>query len=73
MRDENKEKKLPQFSKDGSIHVTDEVINTVTHMAGAIFSLLGTVLLIVLSAEQGKVWHIVSFSIYGFSLIFLFL
>lgn len=73
MKDENKHKQLPELSKDGSIHVTDEVINTVTHMTGAIFSLLGTVLLIVLSAEQGKPWHIVSFSIYGFSLIFLFL
>lgn len=73
MRDEDKEAKLPPFSKDGSVHVTDEIINTVTHMIGAIFSLLGTVLLIVLSSEQGKVWHIVSFSIYGFSLIFLFL
>lgn len=65
-------KNLPERSKDGSIHVTDEVINTVTHLAGAIFSLLGTVLLIVFSATDGKVWHVVSFSIYGFSLITLF-
>ncbi len=61
------------LSKDGSRHVTDEVINTVTHMAGAIFSLLGTVLLITLSAAAGKIWHIVAFSLYGFSLVLLFL
>ncbi len=66
-------KDLPPRSKDGSIHVTDEVINTVTHLAGTIFAVLGTVLLIVFSAAQGKVWHIVSFSVYGFSLILLFL
>ena len=67
------EKKLPPFSKDGSVHVTDEVINTMTHMSGAIFSLLGMVLLIVLSAQSGKVWSIVAFSIYGGSLVLLFL
>ena len=73
MTDDSEEKKLPPFSKDGSIHVTDEVVNTVTHMTGAIFSFLGMVILIVLSAEMGKPWHIVSFSIYGLSLILLFL
>ncbi len=73
MIDDSEEKKLPPFSKDGSIHVTDEVINTVTHMTGAIFSFLGMVILIVLSAELGKPWHIVSFSIYGLSLMLLFL
>lgn len=44
MTDNNDKKKLPSRSKDDSIHVTDEVINTVTHMTGAIFSLLGMVL-----------------------------
>ncbi len=63
----------PSLSKDGSIHVTDEVINTVTHMAGAVFSFLGAVLLIVLAASKGDPWKIVSFSVYGFSLILLFL
>ena len=55
MTEDDNKKKLPPRSKDGSIHVTDEVINTVTHMIGAIFSLLGMVLLIVLSAELGKI------------------
>ena len=64
---------MEKLSKDGSIHVTDEIINTVTHTAGAAFSLLGMVLLIVLSAVQGKVWHIVGFSLYGISLFMLFL
>jgi hemolysin III len=42
-------------------------------MAASIFSLLGTVLLIVYSSTAAKPWHIVSFSIYGFSLVSLFL
>ncbi len=64
---------MENLSKDGSFHVTDEIFNTISHTAGAIFSLLGMVLLIVLSAVSGKVWHIVGFSIYGTSLFMLFL
>ncbi|MBI9105377.1 MAG: hemolysin III family protein [Spirochaetales bacterium] len=64
---------MNETSKDGSRHVTDEVINTVTHTAGAAFSLLGMVFLIVQSAIYGSVWHVVGFSIYGASLFLLFL
>ena len=64
---------MEKLSKDGSIHVTDEIFNTVSHTAGAIFSLLGMVLLIALSSVAGKIWHIVGFSLYGASLFMLFL
>jgi hemolysin III len=60
------------LSKDGSRHVTDEKINAATHLAAAIFSLMGSVLLIVLSSVDAKVWHIVSFSVYGTTLVTLF-
>ena len=59
-------------SKDRSAHVTDERVNTATHLAAAILSLMGMVLLIVYSSVAGKVWHIVGFSVYGFSLVGLF-
>lgn len=61
-----------QLSRDGSVHVTDEVINTATHLAAACFALLGTVLLVVLAAQQRDSWKIVGFSIYGLSLLSLF-
>ncbi len=60
-------------SKDGSVHVTDEKFNTTSHLSAFIFSLLGIVLLIVLSSVAGKIWHIISFSIYGISLMSVFL
>ena len=66
-------KRKRRLSKDGSVHVTDEIINTQTHIIAAIFALLGFVILVVKSSIMGKVWHIVSFSIYGFSLFVLFL
>ena len=60
-------------SKDGSRHVTDERFNTASHLAAAIFALLGTVVLIVMSSVEGKPWHIVSFAVYGASLVTLFI
>jgi hemolysin III len=62
----------PEVSKDGSSRVTDEKVNSASHLAAAIFSLMGSVLLIVLSSVEAKVWHIVSFSIFGTSLTLLF-
>jgi hemolysin III len=53
--------------------VTDERVNAVTHLAAAVFSLLGMVLLIVKASIAGNPWQIVSFSIYGLSLFCLFL
>lgn len=63
---------VPERSRDGSVHATDEVFNSASHLAAAFLSVLGTVLLIVQASAQGSPWKIVSFSIYGTSLIFLF-
>ena len=60
------------LSKDGSTHVTDEKINTATHMAGAIFALFGALLLLLKSIETHKWLHFVAFCVYGFSLVALF-
>ena len=50
----------------------EEKINIITHAFGLILSLLATPLLIVHASINGNVWHIVSFSIYGASLIILY-
>ena len=63
-------------SNDDSVHVTDEVFNTSSHLAGTIIAVLGTVLLILKAATgdyDDKPWRIVSFSIYGVTLILMFL
>ncbi|NTW38419.1 MAG: hemolysin III family protein [Cellulomonadaceae bacterium] len=59
-------------SRDGSIHVTDERFNTVSHMAAACFALVGSALLIAQAGAQGDPWKIVGFSIYGLSVMVLF-
>jgi predicted membrane channel-forming protein YqfA (hemolysin III family) len=53
------------LSRDFSSHSTDEVFNSVSHLSGAMLSLLGSTLLITGASARGEVWKIVAFSIYG--------
>lgn len=64
--------KIGPLSRDGSVHATDEVFNSASHLVGAMLSVLGTVLLVSKASAQGAPWKIVSFAIYGLSLVFLF-
>ena len=47
--------------------------NSISHLIGAIFALTGLVLLVVMSSLQGDPWKIVSFSIYGTTLLLVYL
>ena len=51
----------------------EEIANAVTHGIGAALSVAGLVLLVVFAATRGDAWRIVSFSIYGATLIILYL
>jgi hemolysin III len=52
---------------------TEEIFHGITHGIGAALSIAGLVILVVLAAQMGDVWRIVSFSIYGGSLTLLYL
>lgn len=51
---------------------SEEMLNVVTHGIGLLLSIAALVLLIVYASLEGTVWHIVSFSIYGVSLVVLY-
>lgn len=51
----------------------EEIANAITHGIGALLSLAGLVLLIVFSSMKGTAWHVVSFTIYGVSMLLLYL
>jgi hemolysin III len=51
----------------------EEVMNAVTHGIGTLLAVAGLVLLTVLAYLHGDIWHIVSFSIYGSTLVLLYL
>jgi len=51
--------------------VGEEIANSVTHGVGALLSIAGTVILLVRAAMHGTAIHVVSFAIYGLTLILL--
>lgn len=51
----------------------EEIANSVTHGVGVLLSIVGLVVLVNLAATYGDVWHIVSSSIFGTTLILLYL
>lgn len=50
----------------------EEIVNSITHGVGAMLSIAGLVVLVVFAALYGDSWHIVSFSIFGSTLILLY-
>jgi len=51
----------------------EEIINSITHGIGALLSIVALIVLIIVAEKHGDIWHLVSFSIYGGSLILLYL
>lgn len=49
-----------------------EHFNTVTHIVGAVLALAGLVVLVVSASLKGDAWRIVSFSVYGATLLLLY-
>lgn len=49
-----------------------EWLNSISHLIGAVLSIIGLVFLVVSAAHQGDPWKIVSFSIYGIALFLLY-
>ncbi|MCE4564284.1 hemolysin III family protein [Maribellus sp. CM-23] len=51
----------------------EEIFNSITHGIGTLLSIAALVLLVVFAAIKGTVWHVVSFSIFGSTLVLLYL
>jgi len=62
---------LPDNTHFGHYQV-EEWLNSATHGFAAIMSMVGTVALIVAASQLGDAWKIVSFSIFGASLVLLY-
>ena len=50
----------------------EEKFNIISHAVGLVLSIAALVLLVVYSSIYGSAWHVVSFSVYGASLIVLY-
>jgi hemolysin III len=51
---------------------TRDHFSAISHLLGAILSVVGMVVLIVMAARQHLVWHVVGFSVFGASVILLY-
>lgn len=53
--------------------IKEEIANAVTHGIGTLLSVAALVLLVIFASMHGNAWSIVSFSIYGTTLVLLYL
>lgn len=61
-----------KLQRERLYNLSEEIIHSITHGIGALFSIAALVILIVIAVNKGDVWHVVSFSIFGTSLILLY-
>lgn len=64
---------MDKYTADRPYSRGEELFNVISHGLGFLLSLAAMVILIVFASLDGDVWHIVSFSIYGASLVLLYL
>lgn len=55
------------------LSIKEEIFNSITHGIGTLLSIAALVILVVLAVTKGDTWHIVSYSIYGSTLVLLYL
>ena len=63
---------LEHFPHEAHYTLREERLNSLTHGLGALLSAAGTLVLVLAAAREGDVWKVVSFSIFGASLILLY-
>lgn len=60
-------------SQQETYSIAEEIANSLTHGAGAVLSIIGLVLLLAYAGPMNDPWKVISFSIYGISLVSLYL
>jgi hemolysin III len=52
--------------------IAEEIANSLTHGVGAVLSVAGLVVLVVLAAARGSAWHVVGSAVFGTTLVVLY-
>ncbi|MED0687859.1 PAQR family membrane homeostasis protein TrhA [Anoxybacillus ayderensis] len=50
----------------------EEIVHAITHGIGAVFSIAALIILTVMAAMHGNAWHIVSFTLFGNTMLILY-
>ncbi len=53
--------------------LAEEIANAITHGIGAALAIVGLVLMVMWAAAYGDVWHVVGVSVFGATMVFLYL
>ncbi|MCK7543827.1 hemolysin III family protein [Marinobacter bryozoorum] len=64
---------ITEARPDSIHHRIEEWLNSATHGIGAVLSVIGTIALVVAAGQMGDAWKMVSFSIFGATLIMLYM
>ena len=67
------EKQDQEKVKSRKLTIEEEIFNSVTHGIGTILSIAALVLLVDHAVGKGDIWHIVSYTIFGSTLVLLYL
>ena len=67
------EKKNQEKAVYRKLSVKEEIFNSITHGIGTLLSIAALVSLVILAVVKGNAWHVVSFTIYGSTLVLLYL
>lgn len=67
------EKKNKENTAYRKLSAKEEIFNSITHGVGTLLSVAALILLVILSVGKGDIWHIVSYTIYGSTLVLLYL
>lgn len=61
------------MTRTDAVPIGEEIANSITHGLGVLLSIAGLSVLVTLAALRGNAWHIVACSIYGATLVLLYL
>lgn len=61
------------MTRTHAVPIGEEIANSITHGFGVLLSIAGLSVLVTLAALHGNAWHIVACSIYGATLVLLYL
>jgi hemolysin III len=64
---------VTSISNNNRFPSSEDLANALSHLGGTMLSVVALVLMVVLSASKGNPWYIVSSSVFGTSMIFLYL
>jgi len=59
-------------AEDARYSLGEEIAHSVTHGLGVVLSIAGLAIMVTLAALRGNAWHVVSCTIFGVTLIFLY-